>query len=678
MECIRLYFCCALYFLGMLHIARVYTCGTVGHVEYSSVVHDLSPMPGALRPCRATGDNEFMKNPPLIRPYRVFPMFQHVPVPLVDMELFRPVSGRRHIPNRLTSLLIPQMNPRRIQVSPVDNGHGVEVWCGYSKISVRMNKKMMGFRSSPSSFHLGTCPVSRSDKNFMYFHYDLNDCDSSVTLVTFDPPQMMKGQIIYSNVVHYTPAEPPGTVIRAVPLALNIQCLYNRYHYSYKMGFLPVARERVFHKIFENRAMFSLFVCNEHWERLEGNGSFVLGKPMYFEASAAYISEDERIFVDSCYATASRDPKSSPQHKVIFNYGCMEDSRRQGSLSRFFQRQSNIIRFSVDAFLLPQVTGTYFYLHCTISVHRATTSATAKSCTYNRVKKRWEELYTDASACACCDSTCEIESTSSLPHMRQFITSKPWILDKNEESLIKTMEGWVRVQEDTERMKFKSVQGIDEEEEDGDTVETVTNTEEQMEAKEKNKILPINDLDEDVEVIDGTVEATAMELEDKKGDGSGKVMLVEEEKNGELEDKKGDGSGKVMLVEEQKNGELEDKKGDGSGKVMLVEEQKNGDVKIGEDAERHKSTNRTDNVGQSSVPLIEELLEDVKGQASNKSGALDMIDFTREELSEDKIQPEDFEKNMHVQSTISTQMLMDEEIFLNAKHEPLEWHQDEH
>lgn len=41
-----------------------------------------------------------------------------------------------------------------------------------------------------------------------------------------------------------------------------IYFLISRYHYSYKMGFLPVARERVFHKIFENRAMFSLFVCN--------------------------------------------------------------------------------------------------------------------------------------------------------------------------------------------------------------------------------------------------------------------------------------------------------------------------------------------------------------------------------------------------------------------------------
>ncbi len=118
------------------------------------------------------------------------------------------------------------------------------------------------------------------------------------------------------------------------------------------MGFLPVVREHVSHKIFERKAKFSLYVCNgklvlsfciiscfvwpshmvpigllncvwtlERWERLRRNGSFVLGEPMYFEVSAAYISEDERIFVDSCYATVSTDPKSIPQHDVIYNYG---------------------------------------------------------------------------------------------------------------------------------------------------------------------------------------------------------------------------------------------------------------------------------------------------------------------------------------------------------------------
>ncbi len=181
-----LYCCCSLYFLGMLHITTAYTYGSGGHLEYSNVlsteqkVHDMQPMPGAVRPW--TGDSAFMKNPAVMRPYHVFPMFQHAPVPLADMELFRPLSGRRQLPNRLTSLLIPQMNPQLIQVSPVRNARGVEVWCGYNKISVRMNKSLLGFRSSPSSFHLGTCPVSRSDENFLYFHYDLNDCDSSLTV----------------------------------------------------------------------------------------------------------------------------------------------------------------------------------------------------------------------------------------------------------------------------------------------------------------------------------------------------------------------------------------------------------------------------------------------------------------------------------------------------------------
>ncbi|XP_067252420.1 zona pellucida glycoprotein 3d tandem duplicate 1 [Chanodichthys erythropterus] len=625
---ISLCFSFSLYLLGIMYIAKAYTHGTGGHLEYSNVVSTeqkvraMQPMPGAVRPW--TQYSEFIKNPPVTRPYHVFPMFQHVPVPLVDMEMFRPDSERRHLPNLLTSLLVPQVNPQLNQVSPVRNARGVEVWCGYSKISVRMNKKLLGFRGSPSSFHLGTCPVSRSDKNFLYFHYDLNDCDSSL--------KMKRGQIVYSNTVRYTP-EPQGPVIRAMPLTLNIQCLYNRFHYSYKIGFLPVVREHMFHKIFERSAKFSISVCNERWERLEENGSFVLGKPMYFEVSAAHTSMDERIFVDSCYATASKDPKSTPQHNVISNFGCMEDSRIQGSLSRFLQRQSKIIRFSVDAFLLPQVTGTPFYLHCTISVHNAT-SATAKSCTYNNAERRWGELVTDASVCACCDSTCEIGETSYLPQMTQsMITSLPWILDKNEQSIVKTEEGLVSVQEDAEEVKFKNAEGIcEEEEDDGYPVEIVTDTEKQMEAKEENKKLPMKDLDEDVEVIVGTEETTATELKDEEGDRSEKVMS------------------------------------DGEQMDRVVE--------FKEDSGRLKNTSR---IEQPKVRLIEELSEDVNDdKESRKGGQNELIYKTREELSKDEIQPEGLEKNMHVQSTVPSHMVIDEERFLNGKQEPIEWNKDEH
>lgn len=181
--------CCPLCLLALLYICKACMAYIFeGHQKYSHLVSSeqeqkafpVHPMSGALRPW--TRDGEFPKSPPVMRPYHVFPMFEHVPVPLVDMELLRPVSGRRRLPNILSGVLNPQVNPQRIQVSPVRNTHGVEVWCGYSKVSVRVNQMVLGFRSSPSYFYLGTCSASRSKKDLIYFHYDLNECGSSLTV----------------------------------------------------------------------------------------------------------------------------------------------------------------------------------------------------------------------------------------------------------------------------------------------------------------------------------------------------------------------------------------------------------------------------------------------------------------------------------------------------------------
>lgn len=217
---------------------------------------------------------------------------------------------------------------------------------------------------------------------------------------------------------------------------------------------------------------------------------------------------------------------------------------------------------------------------------------------------------------------------------QSMITSLPWILDKNEQSIVKTKEGLVSVQEDAEEVKFKSAEGIGEEEEedDGYPVEIVTDTEKQMEAKEENKKLPMKDLDEDVEVIVGTEETTATELKDEEGDRSGKVMS------------------------------------DGEQMDRVVE--------FKEDSERLKNTSR---IEQPKVRLIEELSEDVNDdKGSRKSGQNELIYKTREELSKDEIQPEGLEKNMHVQSTVPSHMVIDEERFLNGKQEPIEWNKDEH
>ncbi|XP_017569894.1 uncharacterized protein LOC108437363 [Pygocentrus nattereri] len=220
----------------------------------------------------------------------------------------------------------PFSHPQHIQVVPVDNKHGVEVWCGYRKVSIRINTAKIRVKGADSDFYLGTCPISRSMGSYLYFHYDLNDRGSSLKAIKrFRASQFLLRQldIIYSNSVEFTPAgsEDEEEVIRVMPLTLPIQCLYNRFHYSYKMGYVPHG-PWTFRRTLGAKHRFTLSVCNEKWEILAVNEGVGLGEPLYFEAAAAdVLAEDERIFISSCHMTASKDPNSTPRHDLISNSG---------------------------------------------------------------------------------------------------------------------------------------------------------------------------------------------------------------------------------------------------------------------------------------------------------------------------------------------------------------------
>ncbi|KAI1894790.1 hypothetical protein AGOR_G00119370 [Albula goreensis] len=258
--------------------------------------------------------------PPVLPSYRL-PMFRPVQAPLVDVELFRPVAGLIPLPSGIKTLLLPPPGP----------------WLGHPADRV----------GNPNGV------------------------------------EIENGRLVYSNVLQYIP-EQQGEVIRAVPLTLRIHCSYDRFHYTYKVGYVPEVKKSTFFKSFKSVRTFSLVTCDENWERLSATESFVLGEPMYFKVIANSITRHERVSVTACHITSSRDPNSKPQMSVIENFGCMADSRRPRSRSMFHGYDTGALRFTIDAFLFPHSSSKLLYLHCDVTVGTYSPTPTAKSCTFNR------------------------------------------------------------------------------------------------------------------------------------------------------------------------------------------------------------------------------------------------------------------------------------------------------
>lgn len=154
---------------------------------------------------------------------------------------------------------------------------------------------------------------------------------------------------------------------------------------------------RLAYHLLKSSFSYSDFLCSVHicvltdrWEPLPPGHWFFLGEPVYFLAYTGALLTGERLYVDSCYATTSRDPNSMPKVDIIKNYGCVSskntvthflnnccvtlhglsfvcalfflfyscltDSRREDSNSRFFLGWPNVLKFSVDAFVFRAVS----------------------------------------------------------------------------------------------------------------------------------------------------------------------------------------------------------------------------------------------------------------------------------------------------------------------------------
>ncbi|XP_070690997.1 zona pellucida sperm-binding protein 3d.2 [Pempheris klunzingeri] len=344
-------------------------------------------------------------------PFLHLPMFVDSRLPLVDKERLSPArgTGQEPIPESVRGVLLPV----RPAAGPLRaSGVSVRTSCRRNKMLVEVQRSILGAGEPQPRLQLGACRASKSTRDYIYFEYDIGMCGTKSTI--------SNNQVVYSNILHYDPPRVQGPIRRAVPFALPVTCYYNRYQYSYKIGYIPKMRMR---KVFKplNRAKVILTPRNAQWERLSPSDHYVLGKPMYFQAEAPSMSRDKRLYLHSCYVTPETSHASTPQFPVVKNFGCMVESKHKHS--RFLPYKNNAVRFSVDAFLFRGITGRQLNMHCTMSVGSSVPTPTTKSCNYDAKARRWVELYGEDSVCTCCDSNC---SSFSGTRSSKVISTRSW------------------------------------------------------------------------------------------------------------------------------------------------------------------------------------------------------------------------------------------------------------
>ncbi|KAJ8289727.1 hypothetical protein GJAV_G00004580 [Gymnothorax javanicus] len=373
--------------------------------------------------------NENGSRIPLPSPYLTLPVFKDSIVPLVNKELLNPtrMTGLEPMPGKLRKVLLPSSPHSHPTTRPSSGRKDVVVSCGKSKMRVVVRKRTLGSRASASQLTLGTCGVSDETEHFFIFSNNVSCCGSEKSIIN--------NQLVYSNTLYYTPEAPTGLIRTAVPFALSISCHYNRFYYSYKIGYLPDIKTHQIFRSMSQSSDFTLTPCDDRWERLPETQGYIIGSIMYFEARSPPLSGDQRLFISFCYATPSQNVSDTLRFSVIENYGCMADSKVPLSQSRFIRYKRNVLRFTVEAFLFEGMTAERVHMHCEMFVANHTATPTAKSCTYNSATDRWEELYNDTQVCSCCDSTC-VSTEAELPATKKIVTSGSWTLEPDNGTVV--------------------------------------------------------------------------------------------------------------------------------------------------------------------------------------------------------------------------------------------------
>lgn len=116
------------------------------------------------------------KTPTLLQNrYLSLPMFLDSDLPLVHRDYFSPArgTGQEPLPDPVRQLLLPV----RTDTDPAGlSGATVRTSCERNRMELQVDRRVLGLGEPVTHLSLGSCRVSRSTQDFLYFEHELHMC----------------------------------------------------------------------------------------------------------------------------------------------------------------------------------------------------------------------------------------------------------------------------------------------------------------------------------------------------------------------------------------------------------------------------------------------------------------------------------------------------------------------
>uniref|UniRef100_A0A8C4DCV8 ZP domain-containing protein n=1 Tax=Dicentrarchus labrax TaxID=13489 RepID=A0A8C4DCV8_DICLA len=134
-----------------------------------------------------------------------------------------------------------------------------------------------------------------------------------------------------------------------------------------------------------------MFFPAASWTSTAESNIYKRGRVVNLQVSATARPEQQQLFIQSCFVSASPDPQTRPRHAVIMNKGCTAPVGSRHAVVEFVaSNRVDVVNFVLNtSYLISEL-----YIHCSVLLSDQGVTSSSKFCNYNVIQSRYLHTHT--------------------------------------------------------------------------------------------------------------------------------------------------------------------------------------------------------------------------------------------------------------------------------------------